>query len=889
MPINTGARIGPYEVVSSLGAGGMGEVYRARDTQLGRDVAIKILPETFATDPDRLMRFEREARTLAALNHPHVAQVYGFEASGASRALVMELVEGEDLAQRISRGAVPIDDAIAIGRQIADALESAHEAGIVHRDLKPANVRLTRDGRAKVLDFGLAKAFDSSQSGASAAATITSPAMTQAGTILGTAAYMSPEQARGKVVDRRADIWALGCVIFEMLTGARAFDGESITDVLSAVVSKEPDWSKLPPATPPGLSRLIRRCLRKDVKTRLQSAGDARLELDDAVAGFPEVAAPAAAPTKNMGWVATLAFTAGAAIAVAAFTLMPQRARAIADAPVMRYTITLPPSLSVPRALTISPDGRWIAIAAIGPTADGSAGRPDVATMAIWLRPMDAQTFRPIAGTELAMAPAWSPDSRDLAFFVGSNLGTSLYRIAIAGGTPTRVAEVPSGIGLGAAWGSNGIILVSAGGQIYRVPETGGALTPLTTVQAGYTGHSAPSWLSGSRFLFTELGAAGGGVSGVLLRSLESDAPTRLIEGSTIARPTPQGLLASQLTVTALPIGTISAHRFDVERGTVEQPGIVLATGVDQVFGASNTGVLLYRRATAGSDHHFQWMDPKGQPIGDASAVSGSGAFNLSRDDRLIAFQEGNDILVRDLERGVTTRVVQGPGVLEPILSPDGGRLAYSKIMPPKTGIAIRPTAGGREDLVFESAQFPLTLVEDWSRDGRFLIAIQSTGQRNANRGVIIPLEGDRTPVVFADLPPGATLDEPRFSPDGTWIVYNAADSGRQQVYVTPVPPTGERWQLSTDGGAQGRWRADGRGVFYLSASGQLMEVTMTGQRPPQIGRPQMLFDTGLDMSANVDQYQPDSAGKRFLLRRPRGSAGGVELDVIVNWPTLLK
>jgi Tol biopolymer transport system component len=905
MALSAGTRLGPYEIVSLLGEGGMGLVYRARDTQLDRDVAIKVLPEELAADPDRLMRFEREARTLAALNHPHIAQVYGLESSGPSRAIVMELVEGEDLAERIRRGPVPLDEAITIGRQIAEALESAHDAGIVHRDLKPANVKLTRDGRAKVLDFGLAKAFEQGsgardqESGTFAnSPTITSPAVTRAGIILGTAAYMAPEQARGKFVDRRADLWALGCVLFEMLTSSRAFDGETITDVLSAVVSKEPDWSKLPPTTPPAVVRLLRRCLRKDARTRLQSAGDARVELDEASAGAQDAAAPMLA-TRKTGWLPALAFmTGGAAIAWIASTFVQPRATIATDPPVMRYTITLPPTWSSIGAPTISPDGRWIAIVAIGPTGRADVGRSDF-TMAIWLRPMDGDAFQPIAGTEQGFNPVWSPDSREVAFFSGGRL----HRIAITGGTPTRVAETATAGGSfaaagSAAWGSDGTILLSwppsassTGRQIYRVPASGGALTPVTTVDPSSSiVHVMPSWLPGDRFLFTEIAnrvGTGSDVGGLMIQSLAGGTPTRLLEGRTVARYTAQGLLAARMTVTGMDVATISAHRFDLERGIVDEPGVVLAADVMPSFGVSDTGVLVYRHTAQGSDHRLQWVDGKGLAIGDGFDVTGTGPFNLSRDERLVAFQQGNDIFLRDLERGVTTRLVQGPGVLEPILSPDGRRVAYSKVGGPSSGIAIRSTAGGSEEIVLSSPE--LMLIEDWSRDGRLLLGIQSTGQRSPNRAVIVPLEGDRKPVVVIDLPVGATLDEPRFSPDGNWVVYNAADSGRQEVYVSPLPPTGERWQLSTDGGAQGRWRSDGSGVFYLSASGQLMELTMSGQRPPQFGRPQVLFDAGVEMVANMDQYAPNSAGTRFLLRRPRGSAGGVELHVIANWPTLLK
>jgi serine/threonine protein kinase len=898
LSLTPGSRLGVYDITAQIGEGGMGQVFRATDTKLKRQVAIKILPPLVAADHDLLARFQREAELLASLNHPHIAGIYGLDESAGVSALVMEFIDGEDLSARIARGALPIDEALPIAKQIAEALEAAHDRGIIHRDLKPANIKLRSDGTVKVLDFGLAKALeqgsaigDQGSAHLANSPTITSPAVTMRGTILGTAAYMSPEQARGKMVDRRADLWALGCVLYEMLTAARAFDGETTTDVLSAVVLKEVDWTKLPPRTPATVQRLLRRCLRKDARTRLQSAGEARIELDEALSAPAAESAATVSNTRGLPWLAALGFTAaGAAFAFAALTWTRPPAAVVADPPAMRYTIALPPSMSSAGVPTISPDGRWIAISAQGPA--GSASDPSAEMLAIWLRPMDGQTFQPIAGTEQASTPAWSPDSRELAFFVR---GGVLNRIAITGGAPTRIAEVSLSGSLGnaslAAWGPDGTILVSSAGRIYRVPASGGTLTPVTAPEgASNLIRTSPSWLPGNRFFYSELASGvstGEGVGGLFMQPLAGGTPTQLMDGRAMARYTADGLLTARFTVTGTNVGTIRAHRFDIDRGVVEQPGVVLATDVNALFGVSNTGVLVYRRATAGADHRLQWVDRKGQPAGDGFDVSGSGPFNLSLDERLVAFQEANDLMVRDLVRGVTTRLVQGPGVLEPIFSPDGRRVAYSKIVPPNTGIAVRPSAGGPEQVVYSSPE--VTLVEDWSRDGRFLLAIQTSGQRSPNRGLIIPLEGDRMPLTFADLPTGSGLDEPRFSHDGKWVVYNAADSGRHQVYLAPVPPTGERWQLSTDGGAQGRWRPDDGAVFYLSASGQVMEVAVKKEQPPQIGRSQVLFETGLEMASNIDQYLPSGDGKRFLLRRPRGGAGGVELQVIVNWPTLLK
>ncbi|MGQ0735712.1 MAG: protein kinase domain-containing protein [Acidobacteriota bacterium] len=898
MSLVPGTRLGAYEVLTPIGAGGMGEVYRARDTRLKRDVAIKILPATFAADPDRLMRFEREAETLAALNHPHIAQIHGLEESAPPsdgsapvRALVMEFVDGESLDARIERGLVPADEAVAFARQIADALEAAHAHGIVHRDLKPANVKVAATGVVKVLDFGLARMVAPGELGAGRVAgstggadasprnspTITSPAVTQAGVILGTAAYMSPEQARGRTVDSRSDLWALGCLLFEMLTATRAFDGETITDVLSAVVSKEPDWSLLPPDTPLPVRRLLRRCVKKDVRQRLQSAGDARVELEDALAepGLHEAVHTIAPATRSWMRAAGLVGAGALMATVATFLLSGDASPGPAGPkPVLRFTINLPPGAEQPSTPAVSHDGRFVAVAL----------REKEGTRRIWLRSLDGIEFQPVAGIEhiFTGAPFWSPDDGEIGYFVGGKL----MRVRATGGVATEVADLSKILGTivtSATWGADGAILFGSPTGIYRISSTGGDPVRLTSegdaANAPATPADDPQWLPGQTGLVYRTLAGGE----LFQRPVAGGQLRRLLPSSgaiTALRATRDGLLISRATPQQTTV--LTAHRYDLVAGEVDTQGVVLATDLLSEVGASDTGVLVYRPARGGLDHQFEWVDASGRSAAEPFGVTGASPFNLSRDDTRLAFVEDGHIMVRDLARGVTSRVVQGPGLFEPILSPDSSRIAYARADTEGVAIVIRPTAGGVEEAVQRSPQpiFP----EDWSADGRFLAAVAF------GRGLIVPLEGDRTPVRFEDHGPGTLVDEPRFSPDGRWILYNATEGGRADVFLAALPPTGERWQVSVDGGVQGRWRRDGTVVYYLSASGQLMAVnvkTVRGQ-PPQIGRPRPLFDTRLTANPLIDQYAPNADGSRFLLRRPVQDDRGSELHVIVNWPTLL-
>ena len=888
MALAPGTRIGIYEISALLGAGGMGEVYRARDPRLERDVALKILPPAFAADADRVARFEREARTLAALNHPHIAQVFGFEQTSDTLALAMEFVPGADLSERLARGPLPVEEAVAAARQIADALDAAHAAGIVHRDLKPANIKLRDDGTVKVLDFGLAKAIepaagivDQSPGAVANFPTITTPAVTRAGVILGTAAYMSPEQARGKFVDKRTDLWAFGCVLYEMLTAQRAFNGETVTDVLSAIVRAEPDWSALPADTPPSVTRLLRRCLAKDARVRQQSAGDARLDLDEALEGREErvPAATGRAPAAQTRRARALAIAAASALAAAALTLTFARGNGSSlAAPVLRYTIDLPRA-AAGAGPAVSPDGRHVAV----------SGRDGNGNLQIWLRALDETDFRLVPAVT-GHSPFWSPDGAHLGYFSGGKL----MRVGIPSGAPREIATVETILdramrltSVPASWGHDDAILLPALDGVYAVSASGGELRRVTsTADSGSgvrpTSYSWPQWGPGQAgFFYTALLTAVPTEGMLLFQRVGSTPPTQLLATRSRAHVTPHGVIVARATGPAL--ATLSAHRFDEESGRLEEPGHMLANDASLEFGASDTGVLVYRKGSQIADYNFDWVDDRGRSLGEGFDAMGPGPFNLSRDGALVAYNAAGSILLRDFARGVTTRIVQGPSVVEPVLSPDGQRIAYTAIASGRISILVTGTAGGTPDVVHEGQQ--VTLVEDWSHDGRYLAANQ-----DGRLGLIIPLDRSQPPTTYADLPAGSGLDETRFSPDGRWLVYNAADSGRQEVYLIPLPPTGERWQLSLDGGAQGRWRQDGKVVFYLAGSGDLMavDVETSGSGRPRIGRPRALFNTGLAMSPNIDQYAPNANGTRFLLRRPQAADDTAQLNVIVNWPSLV-
>jgi Tol biopolymer transport system component len=904
-----GTMIGPYRVESLVGEGGMGQVYRARDTALQRYVALKVLPAAFAREPDRLARFSREAQVLAALNHQHIAAIYGLEraASGepSVHALVLEFVEGQTLADLIARGPLRLDEALSIGRQIAEALEAAHEQGIIHRDLKPANVKVRPDGTVKVLDFGLAKVFspDDGRSTASGSpsktpanlTTVQSPVMTAHGIILGTATYMAPEQARGRAADRRSDVWSFGCILFEMLSGTRAFSGDDIADTLAAILRAQPDWSRLPAETPLTIVRLLKRCLEKDPRRRLPAIASARFDLEDAVAGPAEetVADRAkSAPGRRVApWVAAAALVVGAA---GGSVVTWRRAQlALSDQPVIQFAIPRPENALLagyhrPGSVTsqpqfaISPDGRHIVIVA---NTDG--------VEALWLRPLDTNAIRMLPGTEGASQPFWSPDSRFVAYFANGKL----KKLGLAGGPPIPICD--TGEGRGGSWGRDDVIVFkserpetemeSSGRGLQRVPAGGGPVTAATTVDdPGVVSHAWPYFLpDGRTFLYVAISSANSWE--IRVGALGSTTATRI--GNTQSAS-----IYGAGHIFFWRDGSVLAQRFDPEAiRTVGDP-FAVAGGVgrgwagDMSFSVSPAGTVVHAQAVRSSMTQLNWLDRAGRPLGTAGEPARNAAFALSPDARwIIVTREGEaaprqQLWLIDVSRNLSSQFTFGTSNSSlPVWSPDGARVAFAKD-DGQIGfdIFLKPAhADGPEERLLQKggSQIP----SDWSQDGRFVLFTQ-VNARDLDVWAL-PLSGDRKPFPITRTPSqeeGAT-----FSPDGRWIAYQSDESGENEIFVQPFPAATSRQRITHGGGRAPQWRAsDGKELYYFARDGSLMAVAVSdGMRR---GDPQRLFPTEYNRRRGRRFFSVTGDGQRFLVPVYRDPVPATPLTVIVNWPATL-
>ena len=860
-----GRQYGPYRILSLLGAGGMGEVYRAHDERLGRDVAIKTLPPEFARDPERLARFRREARALGALNHPHIAGIYGLEESGGGTALVMELVEGEDLSQRLARGAMPLDEAWPIAKQIAEALEAAHEQGIIHRDLKPANIKVRPDGTVKVLDFGLAKAIDPWSGSTVDTNSPTLPARaTQMGTILGTAAYMSPEQARGGTVDKRADLWAFGVVLWEMVAGTRLFEGATVSDTLAFVLTKEPDWTTLPAAMPLRLQRLLARCLDRDPRMRLRDIGEARVEIDRTIAGAGEAAvtstssaATSSAPRRRLDWMIAIA----AVLAAIAFAI-PAVGYLRETPPPETRTEIVTPATDQPASFALSPDGRQIVYVASG---DG--------TSRLWLRSLATTTAQPLGGTEGGRHPFWAPDSRSIGFFTD----TALKRLDLGGGAPHIVGRVSSGAG--GTWNADGFIVFapSSTGVLMRVPAAGGSAVAVTTFGPHEMGHRWPQLLpDGRRFLFY----AGGppDAAGIYLGALDGSAPKRLTlsESAGVYLPAGPGREASRgrgwlLWVRA---GALVAQQLDVGMAALTGGPVTLADEIDvdmserSAASVAATGLVAYRTGAA-RQRRLTWFDRSGTARGTVGATDATwGRPRVSPDGRRVAVgrtvQGNQDLWLLD---GTRTSRFTFDSATEDICiwSPDGTRIVFTSTRTGGGDLYQKLTSGtGKEELLVASDH--VKSPSSWSADGRFVL-YHSTDPQTSSDLRVVPMAGDRTPSVF--LKTHAREVWGAFSPDGRWVAYHSNESGRAEIYVRPfVPPgtaaPGGQWQVSTAGGIHPVWRPDAKELYYLDPAGAMMAapITITGATL-EPGAPTALFSTRI-LGGGVDSGQ----GRQYR-RRP--------------------
>ena len=884
MALSPGARIGPFEVTIQIGEGGMGEVYKATDINLKRAVAIKVLPTRVAADAERLARFQREAEVLATLNHPNIAQIHGLEKSAGVTALVMELVEGPTLADRIAHGAIPFDEALLIAKQIADALDAAHEQGIVHRDLKPANIKVRPDGVVKVLDFGLAKALQPTGTlvaSHSLSPTITTPAMTQAGMVLGTAAYMSPEQAKGREADRRSDVWAFGCVLFEMLTGRRSFAGDDVSDTLVSVLRDEPTWSALPDGTPPAIRRLLRRCLEKDRARRLGDFHHVRLEIDDA-RDEPRDAVPVGAPAsrryERIAWLTgvVLVSVVGAVVGVR------WRPAAVSPATALRemYVQIAAPPTTEPASLALSPDGQTLTFAA---TSEGQSR--------LWLRPLNTGSPRVLPGTDGARFPFWSPDSRSVAFFADGQL----KRIDIDGGS-SRTLTSASGAVSG-AWGPGGVILISMlGNPIMRVSDRGGDRVAVTRLESGQGAHYTPQFLpDGRHFLFYAVG--GREPKGVFVGQLGDMEQRRLLDADFAA------VYASQGYLLFMRQGKLLAQGFDPSLLALSGAPFPLAEQVavstnrlSPAVSTSGAGAIAYRTG-ATPKKQLTWFDRSGRELAHLHEPIDSTqlAPSLSPDGRQIAlFREdsGNiDVWLVDTARGVPTRFTfDSADDVNPVWSPDGRRIAFSSNRSGVHDLYVRPANGtaGSETLLIQNAQ-PKSF-SDWSPDGRLLL-YQSVDPERGIDIMAVPFDSDGKPQGEPQAVVRTDFDEHsgKVSPDGKWIAYVSIKTGRDEVYVEPLAHrAGAEIRISTDGGDQVRWRRDGKELFYVARDGRLMAVPLrwgANGETAEAGTPVPLFQAHVSgMPTGQTQYVVSSDGQRFLMNRLIDDIVTSPITMILNW-----
>jgi eukaryotic-like serine/threonine-protein kinase len=893
MSLAPGVRLGPYEIVGPLGAGGMGEVYRARDTRLNRDVAIKILPALFANDVDRLARFTREAQLLASLNHPHIATIHGLEEAAGVRALVLELVDGPTLADRIAEGPIPLNEALRIARQIAEALEAAHAQGVIHRDLKPANVKLTSDGIVKVLDFGLAKAVASelAPGNPSIFPTITSPAMTAGGVILGTAAYMSPEQARGKPVDRRTDVWAFGCVLFEMLTGKRAFEGEDVSDTLAAILRGEPDWTAFPADVPPYIKSIVRRCLEKDQKQRIPDVSVARYLIDEGPGWVPSTTQQ----PRRMYWpLAVMGIVTLAAIALAVFFYGSRGVvPSLGESRVNRFTLPAPDGWRYYSGrtnwLSISPDGTMVVFNA----ASSSSGRSS-----LWIRRLDSSENHLLPGTDDAIGPFWSPDSR----FLGFAAHGKLRKMEVAGGSAQSIADV--GTNLGSAWGPDGTIIFSGGNEsgLYRVSAGGGNAVPVTSIDSanGEYRHGWPSFLPDGRHFIFLARTREPEKAGVYLASLDSKETKKLISADSSVTYVSGHLLFVRES-------TLMAQPFDLKALSVTGDAQPLAEKVDYSrlvgaggFAVSQNGTLVY--STEGVtgpptliSTQLLWISRTGKQLSVAAPSGLYGHPVLSPDQISLAFdraQSGsNDVWITEFRRQITSRFTfQPPNNNVPIWSPDGRTIVFASSRNGQLDLFQRPSnASGPDTLLLKLSALPIVFPSDWSSDGRY-IAYYRTDPKTQLDVWILPMFGDRKPYPF--LNGDFNESEAQFSQDGKWVAYMSDESSSPQIYVQSFPTLTGKWQVSTAGGTQPRWRRDGKELFYVSSEGKLMAVAVNTGPTFQLDSPKPLFEINVQNSTQRQEYAVSPDGQSFLVNAVSigpSTPPSPPLNLILNWPALLK
>ena len=887
-----GIRLGPYEILAPLGAGGMGEVYKARDTRLERVVAIKVLPPERCASPEARQRFEREARTVSQLSHPHICALYDVgrqdTPQGTVDYLVIEYLEGETLAARLAKGPLALDQVLLFGRQIADALQRAHRQGIVHRDLKPANVMLTRGG-LKLLDFGLARSDGPVGIGDGRTAAPTRTHLTQEGTILGTLQYMAPEQLEGKEADARTDLFALGAVLYEMATGTPAFAGTSQASLISAIMKDEPPpMARLAPMTPPALDHLVRTCLAKDPDDRWQSAGDLKTQLaflsarsGSDVAATVRAGGPAGRPgagrrREYLAWsLATLALV----VAVGALLRVAARPEPRPRSP-KNLSIVLPGMTAI-RSLALSPDGSRIAL-----VARDAQGRN-----LLWMRPLDTPAPRPLAGTENPSAPFWSPDGRFIAYFADGKL----KKIAADGGPPQTICDAP--LNRGGAWGADGTILFApiADGPLYRVPSSGGSPVRVTEFDRarGETTHRWPVFLpDGRRFLYlvaTFTQSPEQDRMGIYVRSLGSK------EETFVQRTHSSFAWAPPDTLVYLSERTLYAQRVDTATMTPSGDPRPIAGPIQffpqiykALFSLSESGTLVYQSPGGSSLGELTWFDRAGRELGKLGAPADQSSPRIAPDGRRVALaitdaQSGNiDVWSYDIPGGLPARLTSYPGADGgPLWSPDGSRIAFISIRGHPDTYVMNARGDGSERALFasERANYPT----DWSPDGRSVMVRMYDSTSNLELWTV-PVEGAEKPTSFIRGPFGA--DGGRFSPDGRFVAYASNETGRWEISVAPFPGPGGNWRVSSGGGSQPVWRRDGKELFFVAADGSLMALPVRLTPAFEAGTPKPLFPLRLrEPVATIEFSNYDVApdGQRFLVNTASETTPP-PLTVLLDW-----
>ncbi len=866
-----GKTLAHYEITAAIDKGGMGEVYRATDRKLGRNVAIKVLPEEFAQDTERVARFGREAKLLASLNHPNIAAIYGFEQSEGTRFLVLELVEGQTLSERLVRGPLPVQESLELAIQIAEALEAAHEKGVIHRDLKPANIKVTSEGKVKVLDFGLAKAYAGTAVGdETVLETLAEDAESGKDVLLGTPAYMSPEQARRQPADHRSDVWAFGCVLYELLTGKTLFKGNTLSDTIAAILEREPDFGAMPDDLDPALRRLLERCLERTPKRRWQAIGDVRIAMELAAEAERD---PLPAKVEKRGWerIAWVTATSGLLIAVLAL-LVTGVGDSDREPEAVRFVVPLPPG-SEGEDLALAPDGQRIAF--VGSNSNGER--------VIWLRAFASEHAEILPGTEGAASVFWSPNNR----FLGFSTPAGVKKLDLSGGSPQTLYD---GRLFDGNWNNDGTILLD---ELNRLSEEGGLLARVV-VEDGFSSETPrenPVFLpDGNHFLYR---AHPGFLSSsaVYFASLESGRATLLFHADS-------GAQYADGHIVFLRGDTLMAQRFDPAAlaldGQPEIIGRLVVSGsvlgeAHIPFSVSENGVLAFRPGP-GVDGQLVWFDRQGKELGTVHQLESGEFVNpaLSPDGQSVAVNRrdpatGNvDIWLIDVERNTTTRFTSGPSYdMDPVWSPQGDRIVFAADRSDRFDLWVKDIVSGNEELLFEGAVDTAWIrPTDWSSDGRFILFEDSPA--DSGDVWVLPVSGDQAPWRLLDSDSyeyGAV-----FSPDGNWVAYASAETGAMEIYITSFPAGENTRRVSSDGGSHPRWRYNGEELFFVGDDHRVMAVGVElNSGDLRTGVPERVFEPQIkDLLDSRNHYSVTPEGDRFLLRRPNPNP--LPVTVVVNW-----